>query len=250
MAINIGTSGWHYDDWRGEVYPETAPRSRWFDLYQQRFGAVELNAPFYRLPTERAVVRWRDQAPEGFCYAVKGSRFTTHNLKIGGDRLPDSIERVTGAVRPLGDRLAVMLWQLPPMLHRDLARLDRFLGLLPGWTRHAVEFRHPSWSDADVDRVLADHDAARVWVSATGDEQPTTMTTDLAYLRLHGLSAEPYRHDYTDAELRPWVDRVAAAAADRATVHVYFNNDFHGHAVRNAERLVQLLEEADVAVAA
>jgi uncharacterized protein YecE (DUF72 family) len=239
--VHLGTSGWHYDDWAGLVYPTGLPRARWFAEYATRFDAVEINASFYRLPAETTIEGWRAQAPPGFTYAAKGSRFTTHDLKIGGDRLPSSVTLVTGRLRGLGEHLGVVLWQLPPTLHRDVDRLDRFCGLLPGWTRHALEARHASWDHADVDAVLADHGVARVWTSSSFAPQPARRTTDLVYLRFHGLSDQAYLHDYSDAELEPWADRVAEALDSGADAHVYFNNDFRGHAVRNAERFGELL---------
>lgn len=237
----VGTSGWHYDDWRGIVYPTELPKSAWLEHYATLFDTVELNNPFYRLPTEAAVAGWRDRAPEGFRYAVKGSRFTTHNLKIGGDRLGESVQMVCGRMRPLAGRMVAMLWQLPPNLHVDVERLARFVGMLPDWTRHAVEFRHPSWSTAAVDDVLAAHGVARVWVSDRGQDQPTTRTSDVVYLRFHGLGPESYHYDYSDAELDPWVQRVADAVTDGCLPLVYFNNDWYGHAVTNARRFSELL---------
>lgn len=241
MAVHIGTSGWHYADWKGTVYPNEIPKTRWFEHYTTLFDTVEINASFYRLPTEKAVANWGGQAPRGFIYAAKGSRFTTHNLKIGGDRLPQSVELVTGRLKPLRDHMPVMLWQLPPNLHQDVDRLARFAGLLPDWVRHAVEFRHPSWHDDSVTEVLSDHQVARVWVSAAGSTQPTPVTAGLVYLRLHGLGEDPYRWDYSDDDLQPWVRRIDAAVADGHDAFVYFNNDFHGHAVRNAQRFSKLL---------
>ncbi|WP_370327388.1 DUF72 domain-containing protein [Euzebya sp.] len=240
--LRIGTSGWHYDDWRGVVYPDDLAKSRWFGHYATLFDTVEINASFYRLPTERMVDGWREQAPEGFCYAAKGSRFTTHNLKIGGDRLEGSVELVTGRLRGLGATLGVILWQLPPNLHHDPARLARFAGTLPGWTRHAVEFRHPSWTADDVDEVLAAHGIARVWTSAADVPQPARATTAWGYLRFHGLGEDPYRWDYADDELRPWAERVAAIVAGGEDAFVYFNNDYDGHAVRNAQRFAELVD--------
>jgi uncharacterized protein YecE (DUF72 family) len=232
-SVRVGTSGWHYDDWAVHVYPPSLPRSRWFADHATRFDTVEINASFYRLPAETTVAGWRAQAPPGFLYAVKGSRYTTHVLKVGGERLPGSVELVTGRVRPLGPHLAVVLWQLPPTLHVDVPRLQRFVDLLPTWTRHAVELRHPSWDDPAVDEVLASRAVSRVWTSSAVAPQRPVVTTDLVYLRFHGLGPALYRHDYTAEELAPWADLVAAAALEGRDALVYFNNDGGGAAVRN-----------------
>lgn len=243
MAVHIGTSGWHYDDWKQTVYPAEIPKTRWFEHYTTLFDTVEINASFYRLPTEKAVAKWATQAPPGFTYAAKGSRFTTHNLKIGGDRLPDSVALVTGRMKPLRDHMPVMLWQLPPNLHLDVDRLARFVTLLPDWVRHAVEFRHPSWNHDAVTGTLAAHQVARVWVSAAGGGQPTPVTSDFVYLRLHGLGDDPYRWDYSDVDLQPWAKNIGTIGRG-LDAFVYFNNDFRGTAVRNASRFRKLLTSA------
>lgn len=140
---------------------------------------------------------------------------------------------MTGRLRGLDPTLAAVLWQWPPSLHRDVARLTRFVGLLPADIRHAVEFRHPSWYDDEVDALLGDAGVARVWVSGLGGPDDRGRTADFTYLRFHGLGEDAYRWSYTEEELAPWAGAVAEAADDDA--FVYFNNDYHGHAVRNAE---------------
>ena len=239
--VRVGTSGWQYADWRGRFYPEGLAQARWFDRYSQEFDTVEINASFYRLPSETTVQGWRRKAPADFRYAAKGSSFTTHRIKIGGDLLPSSVEMVTGRLRGLGPSLDVVLWQLPPNLHRDVPRLRRFLGLLPRDQRHAVEFRHPSWVHDEVFEALRACDAAHVWISSTGMPPDTTRTAGFTYLRFHGLGEAQYRWHYADDELAPWVDAVASAAADGLDGYVYFNNDYEAHAIRNGCRFRELL---------
>lgn len=237
----MGTSGWQYADWRGRFYPEGLAQRRWFERYSQEFDTVEINASFYRLPAETTIQGWRAKAPSGFAYAAKGSRFTTHRIKIGGDLLPSSVELVTGRLRGLGPTLDVVLWQLPPNLHRDVARLRRFLGLLPTDQRHAVEFRHGSWLADDVFDALRERGAAHVWLSSAEMPPDRTRTADFAYVRFHGLGDVQYRYDYADAELAPWVEAVQAAGADELDAYVYFNNDYEAHAIRNAMRFRELV---------
>lgn len=241
VEIRVGTSGWQYRDWRAVFYPEGMGTSRWFRYYARHFSTVEINASFYRLPTPAAITRWREQAPEGFRYAAKGSRYITHNLKIGGEKLPGSVELGMGRLAGLGSSLAVVLWQLPPQLHRDVGRLDAFLGLLPGGVRHAVEFRHRSWVHEDVFSCLDAHRAAHVWVSSAAMPADTTVTGDLVYLRFHGLGAETYRYRYSPEELRPWA---AAVTATGCEAYVFFNNDYEGNAIADARTFAALLGDA------
>ena len=246
-AIRVGTSGWQYADWRGAFYPPDLAQRRWFEHYATRFPTVEINATFYRLPTPTTVERWRAQAPPGFDYAVKGSRYLTHNKKLNEPE--DSIALIAGRMEPLHSTHGVWLWQLPPNLHRDVDRLDVFLAALPDRVRHAVEFRHASWYEPDVEEVLRRHGAAWVWLSDRQMPDVCPTTADHVYVRLHGLSEDPdqrYRWDYSVEELRPWAERLRRAAQEGRDAWVYFNNDFAANAPRNAATLVDLLGDAAV----
>ncbi|MBI2536765.1 MAG: DUF72 domain-containing protein [Gemmatimonadetes bacterium] len=141
--------------------------------------------------------------------------------------------------------LRVILWQLPPSLHRDLDRLNRFLSALPRWVRHAVEFRHESWWDEETARLLAAYRTAFVAVSHPRLPDDVVPTADFLYLRFHGLGRELYRYDYSEAELRAWADRVAPHLAERR-VYAFFNNDFAARAPKNAERFRGLLRGGPV----
>lgn len=240
-TVRVGTSGWQYRDWAGAFYPEGLPQKRWFEHYATVFSTVEINASFYRLPRETTVESWRERAPDGFCFAVKGSRYLTHNKKLNDPEAP--IATITGRIGPLGPTLGSWLWQLPPNLHKDLPRLERFLGALPG-ANHAVEFRHTSWYDDEVEDVLRRHGVAWVWLSDRQMPHRTPITAPFVYLRFHGLSADEdqrYRWDYSEAELEPWADRLRAAAADGRDGWAYFNNDFAAIAPRNALTLIAML---------
>ena len=128
--------------------------------------------------------------------------------------------------------------QLPPTQARDDARLDFFLGLLPDWMRVAVEFRHPSWHDEAVYALLERHGAAYCVMSGAGLPCVLRATAPFVYVRLHGPDdAHLYAGSYPDADLRWWADRIGEWTRDGRDVYAYFNNDGHGHAVRNAETL-------------
>ena len=239
--IAVGTSGWSYDDWRGAFYPRALPRSQWLGYYAQQFPTVEVNSCFYRLPSEGTVTRWHDQAPAGFRFAVKGSRFVTHQRRIAG--AGDGVSRFVHRVAGLAERLGVALWQLPPTLERDADLLAGFVSILPGGARHAIEFRHPSWLVDDVFGILRDHGVALVWVSSVGMPAAAVETADFVYLRLHGL-ADGYAHDYSADELRPWLERLRDAHARGRDGYVYFNNDARARAPKNARELTEALGEA------
>jgi uncharacterized protein YecE (DUF72 family) len=234
--VHVGTSGWSYDHWDGVLYPPgTPPRDR-LAHYVRRFGTVELNASFYRWPRTATFASWRRRLPSGFQLSVKAPRGLTHAKRLYA---PETwVGRLTACWHELGDRRAVLLVQLPPTQVRDDARLDFFLGLLPDWMRVAVEFRHPSWHDEAVYALLERHSAAYCVMSGAGLPCVLRATAPFVYVRLHGPDdAHLYAGSYPDADLRWWADRIGEWARDGRDVYAYFNNDGHGHAVRNAETL-------------
>jgi uncharacterized protein YecE (DUF72 family) len=240
VALHVGTSGWSYDHWDGVLYPPgTPPRDR-LAHYVRRFGTVELNASFYRWPRTATFAGWRRRLPEGFALSVKAPRGLTHAKRLYA---PEAwAERIAASWHELGDRRAVLLVQLHPAATRDDARLDFFLSLLPDWIRVAVEFRHPSWHDDGVFALLERHGAAYCVMSGAGLPCVLRATAPFVYVRLHGPDpVHLYAGSYPDGDLRWWADRIGEWAASGRDVYAYFNNDGHGHAVRNAETLRALL---------
>src|SRR4028118_2402736 len=147
-AIHVGCSGWVYRHWKGDFYPAELPQKRWFERYSQDFHTVEINASFYRVPLLSTFDAWREKAPPGFRYAVKANRFMTHMKKLLDCDQP--LGEFIALARRLGPALGPILYQLPPSLHKDLARLETFLERLPTDLEHVVEFRHASWYAEDV----------------------------------------------------------------------------------------------------
>jgi uncharacterized protein YecE (DUF72 family) len=239
MAIRLGCSGWSYDHWREPVYGGAPPRT-WLAQYAERFDTVEINSTFYRLPRRSAVAAWADATPDGFCFAVKVSRYTTHirRLRDAGAGLERLLERIG----PLVDagKLGPLLWQLPPTFARDDHRLAAALAELPGDLRHAFEFRHPSWFAPAVLDILRGHDAALV----VGDHperpfQTVARAGRWSYVRFHH-GRRGRRGNYSRRELEAWARRMRtwSRAGD---VYAYFNNDWEAFAVKNAEQLERLL---------
>ena len=237
QRVFIGTSGWTYDDWYGSFYPEDIKASERLSFYAEQFDTVEINATFYRPPTEPMIKAWNTRLEEGFHLVVKGSRVVTHLKKIANceEALQKFFERVLKLTR-----LEVILWQLPPSLHKDVDRLENFLSLLPQKVRHAVEFRHESWWDDEVVKTLTKHDSAFVAVSHPSLPEKILPTTDFLYVRFHSQDRETYRYDYTDKELSHWVSVVKPHLRGR-TLYAFFNNDYNANAPRNALTLKELL---------
>jgi uncharacterized protein YecE (DUF72 family) len=239
--IRIGTSGWSYDHWVDVLYPRRMPSARRLARYVEVFDTVELNASFYRWPKESTFAAWRDQLPAGFTMSVKAHRGLTHYRRLAS---PEPwIERFDRCWHLLGDRHGVLLVQLHPEQQRDDARLDSFLQRVPALIRVAVELRHPSWNDPAVYQVLERRRAAYVVMSGAGLACIPRTTTDFVYVRMHGPDPDAmYTGSYSAEALQAWADRVAAWDREGRDVWVYFNNDPHGHAVRNALTLRELIQ--------
>lgn len=239
--IRIGTSGWHYRHWLGTFYPDHLKTSQMFCFYQRFFDTVELNNSFYRLPTPEAFLAWRDTAKDGFVFAVKGSRFLTHNKKL---KEPEqALQNLLPRAELLGEKLGPILFQLPPKWKVNLERLENFLQALPKEHRYTFEFREPTWHTPAVYEILRAHNAAYCIHELAGFHTDIVVTADFAYVRLHGPGGK-YQGCYTDDKLQEWADRIAGWSGRLRAVYVYFDNDDSGYAPRNALELKKRVEAA------
>jgi uncharacterized protein YecE (DUF72 family) len=238
-SVHIGTSGWSYKAWEKDFYPVDVLQKQHFEFYSSQFDTVEINATFYRLPSEGMVRGWRDKAPGGFVFAVKGSRFITHNKKL--TNLDGALDKFLERIEPMHQRIGVLLWQLPPILHKDVPRLEAFLRLLPKSYTHAVEFRHDSWLDDEIFDLLRRYCAAHVSLSSQRMPRDLTVTSNVVYIRFHGLEGGA-GHDYTRAELKPWAAHIRAQCRAGREVFAYFNNDVNVRAPLNAKMLSELVQ--------
>lgn len=236
--IRVGTSGYMYRHWRGLFYPEGLSQPLWLPHYARWFDTVEMNATFYRLPTPEAVERWRDVVPRRFTFAVKGSRYLTHLKRLLDT--DEGLRRFYAPIRRFDGKLGPVLWQLPPHMKPDHARLDRFLASVPAG-RHVVEFRDPAWYTAETCAVLERHGAAFCEHDHVKLDPPR-LTGGFRYVRFHGTTGK-YSGRYGAEALRPHAEDYLDAAARGRDVFVYFNNDLGGHAVRDALDLLALLGE-------
>ncbi|MDT7597032.1 MAG: hypothetical protein QOJ06_2578 [Pseudonocardiales bacterium] len=231
----VGTSGWRYPPWRGTFYPPGLAHRRELEYLSRLVNTVELNGSFYSLQRPSSYQSWAAETPDDFVFAVKGGRFITHMKKLRDVHTPLANFFASGMLA-LGAKLGPFLWQLPPSLPFDAARLARFFDLLPrstaaaaalaqqhderlegrAWTstdvdrplRHALEVRHPSYRDPALIELLRAHGVALV-VADTAGIWPylEDITADFVYVRLHGDS-ELYVSGYTDVALDVWAQRI------------------------------------------
>ena len=249
-------------------YPEGLPQRRELEFCGQHFPTLELNGSFYSLQRPEYYEEWYRDTPPGLVFAVKGSRYITHVLRLTKIEKPLANFFASG-ILALADKLGPFLWQFPPMFIYRRERLARFFELLPRTMedalrlarrrdarmhgrsrlaidenrklRHAVEIRHPSFMNDDFVSLLKDHDVGLV-VADTAGKWPKMfhLTSDFVYVRLHG-DVKIYTSGYTDRALASWARRIRAWAKDGRDVYVYFDNDVKVKAPFDALNLMRML---------
>jgi uncharacterized protein YecE (DUF72 family) len=265
--IRIGVSGWRYTPWRGNFYPKGLAQSRELHYASRAFNTIELNGSFYSLQSPTSYARWAAETPESFVFAVKGSRYITHMLKLRNIEAALANFFASGLFE-LGEKLGPILWQFPPQMKFEPSVFDDFFSILPRSTahaqwiacahderpkgrvclqplddlplRHAVEVRHASFETPQFVEMLRRHgiafvvaDTPRPWPRFEG------ITTDFAYMRLHG-STELYNSRYTHEELTRWAALMRQWALS-GDVYCYFDNTDKLHAPDNAQELMEMV---------
>jgi uncharacterized protein YecE (DUF72 family) len=236
--IRIGVSGWRYAPWRGVFYPAKLTQKKELHYCAQVFSTVEINGSFYSLQRPTSYQLWREETADDFVFAVKGSRFITHMLKLRNVEIALANFFASGLLA-LGPKLGPILWQLPPSFSFRADVLESFFKLLPrtmeqaadlatghdvrlagrafvepstdGPVRHAIEIRHQSFVSEEFIALLRRHRIALVCADTV--EWPLLMdvTADFVYCRLHG-SEVLYASGYDAQALDKWAERVVAWA--------------------------------------
>ncbi|AYG69199.1 MULTISPECIES: DUF72 domain-containing protein [unclassified Rhizobium] len=237
-AIRIGISGWTFAPWRGVFYPKGTTRKRELAYASRQFPSIEINGTFYGLQRPEAFAKWRDETPDGFVFAVKGSRYITHMRRLRDVETPLANFMASGLLR-LGRKLGPILWQFPPRLRFDPELFSAFMAMLPKDTRaaarvargrdarlegrdwletdenrplrHAFEIRNESFEHAAFIRLLREHKMGLVCADTVEWPLLMDLTADFVYCRLHG-SEELYVSGYDDKALDIWARRISAWA--------------------------------------
>jgi uncharacterized protein YecE (DUF72 family) len=240
----VGTSGWNYKHWaEGVFYPHGLKQTVWLRYYSRYFSSVEVNNTFYRLPEKHVFEHWCENSPEGFIFSIKASRFYTHIKRLAEPQisLANFLENATG----LGDKLGVILFQLPPHWGFQPDRLRGMLDYLdqqdfiPG-VRAALEIRDESWYNPSVFQMLDDHNVALALADKPGFAAEGPSTASFVFVRRHGPGAM-YASNYPEEALQQDAASMRSWMAEGKDVYIYFNNDLGGYAVRNAQRLKEIL---------
>lgn len=233
--IHIGTSGWDYEDWKDAFYPRGLAAHDRLGHYSRQLPCVEVNASFYKLPARDVFLRWRDETPDGFRFAVKASSYITHDLRLRDAAQP--LKLLLSRAGSLGDKLGPILFQLPPRFPANVRVLRAFLAFLPDGCQAAFEFRDASWNKEPVLEALDEAGAAWVIGDRPGVRVEPVVTGGWSYIRFHqGKRDAP---GYSADKLRRWSEKLWSLPA--TDTWVFFNNDTGANAPRDAARLAHLL---------
>jgi uncharacterized protein YecE (DUF72 family) len=212
-----GASGYSYKEWKGSFYPADLKPDAMLGWYAERLPTVEINNTFYQMPKTSMLENWAHSTPEGFRFAIKASRRITHMARLKADTAADSVAYLYKNLATLGHKRGPVLFQLPPFLKKDLARLSEFLGLLPENHQAAFEFRNDSWFADDIYDALRGAGATLCFSEREDNEPPPLVSTaPWGYVRLR-------LETYSDRDLQQWAARLAATAW--TGIYVYFMHE-------------------------
>jgi len=229
MKLRVGTSGFSYPEWKGSFYPEKIKSGDMLRFYAERFGTVEMNNTFYRMPTPKTVSAWAEQVPPDFRFVLKAPQRITHFQRLHG--IDENVVFFLNSAVVLADRLGPLLFQLPPNMRKDLDRLTALLGLFPSGVAVAMEYRHESWFSDDVYDAMRAKQVALCIADTHEGDTPLVSTAPFGYLRLR-------RASYDDADLAAWHERIRAQEWE--STYVFFKHEDEGTGPRLARRFVEL----------
>ena len=230
--LYAGTSGFAYPAWKPAFYPEKTPQARFLEHYAKRLNSVEINYTFRRTPKSETLEKWVGQTPDDFTFSVKAHQRITHFKRLKEDAA-EPTEFFLKSLAPLraAGRLGVVLFQLPPNLKKDLARLERFLPLLPEGMRYAFEFRNESWFDDDVYQALTDRNICLCQAESDELEAPRAVTADFVYFRLR-------KSEYSADDRAAIAAETQSLLSDGRTVFLYFKHEDSPEGALYAEELL------------
>jgi uncharacterized protein YecE (DUF72 family) len=235
-----GTSGFAYPQWKPAFYPQDVPQKKFLEHYATRLNAVEINYTFRRMPAAATLENWAGATPSGFLFCLKAHQRITHirRLKNAGE----ATEAFLKAIDPLRSarKLGPVLFQLPPQMKADSALLAGFLDLLPRDLRFAFEFRHPSWLNDEIYRLLEARNACLCLAESEKLEMPRAITADFVYFRLR-------KPDYTPADLAVIGDQCRELLGAGKDLFVFFKHEETPEGALYGEGLLRRLAERSAA---
>ncbi|MCW4470531.1 DUF72 domain-containing protein [Flavobacterium sp. MFBS3-15] len=228
--IITGCSSYNTASWKGLFYPEDIPKSKWFQYYCEHFSTYELNSTFYKFPTVKTLQNWYNKTPGEFLFSAKAFKGITHYKKFSN--CTQEIADLYGTLSEgLAEKLACVLFQLPPSFSYSEERLALIIESLDFSFKNVVEFRHESWWRQDVAEALAN--AGITFCSVNYPKLPTDIiaTTSTGYVRMHG-NPKLFYSKYSEGDLQDLHKKLLAHNFHEA--FVYFNNTASEAAIENA----------------
>lgn len=224
-----GTSGYSFREWVGPFYPPKTSPKKYLSYYASRLNSVEINYTFRRFPTAKLASAWAEGTSESFRFSIKMHQSVTHRARLAN--VGKSVEDFLAALIPLGPRLGVVLVQLPPNFSADKDRLASFLAGLPRGFRFALEFRHPSWNDPTIHRLLRDSGVALCFVDAEIGAAAFTQTAPFGYMRIR--KAPPFTNEEFEI-IQGQIENILKQVED---LYLYVKHDDEGIAPETVHRL-------------
>jgi uncharacterized protein YecE (DUF72 family) len=204
-SIWLGTSGFSYKEWKPVFYPQDLSDKQFLQYYATKLNSVEIDYTFYRMPNAKTIEGWRNATPENFRFTLKASQQITHRERL---KVPsEALEYLLGVVPGLESRLGMILYQLPPFFKSDAQKLETFLSVLPRGIAAAFEFRHDSWFNEDVYRLLRKFNVALCIHDADDHTTPMELTAGFTYVRLRRSEYSPEQRLEWQRRLRGWADQ-------------------------------------------
>ena len=256
--IRIGIGGWVFEPWRGAFYPGGLPQKRELEYASGKLTSIEINGTYYGSQKPESFAKWREETPDDFVFALKGSRFCT-NRRVLAEAGPSVEKFLTSGLTELRHKLGPINWQFAPTKKFDPADFEAFLKLLPKELdgialRHAVEVRHDSFRVPDFVALLRGYGVAAITSADADYPQIADVTAPFVYARIMGTQeAEP--KGYSEAGLGRWakaaqawaeggvpegLETVAPAASrEKRDVFIYV---ISGDKVRNPAAAMELIE--------
>ena len=227
--IYAGCSGYSFKEWVGEFYPPKTPAKEFLSYYATQLTSVEINHTFRRFPRLEVIDTWAEKTPESFKLSFKMHQSITHRYRL--KNVAQSVSDFLDNLIPLGPRLGVLLFQLPPFFKLDLERLETFLQELPQGHRYAMEFRHDSWNEPAVVDRLKEASVALCAAELEIGASEIVPTAPFLYMRLR--KAPPY----TDDEIETVRTLLSRASNEAEDIYLYAKHDDEGLAPAQVKRM-------------
>lgn len=238
-SLYIGCSGFYNNDWKGSLYPEDAKSKDFLSLYSQKFNCVEINSTFYRNPTTKTLLKWKDETPEDFKFFIKIPKAISHEKRLK-DCKEDIMVFCIHIQDHLKDKLSGFLYQFPPSFKNTQENMDLILKNINPAFLNVIEFRHESWWNEEIFKILGDHNIIFSGVSFPGNlpEDIIVNHPDILYYRLHGKPVL-YKSEYTSEFLKDLAQNIINL---KKKTFIFFNNTWGTAAINNSLYLKELLK--------